>query len=143
ARRFAMRTSSLMWLVGAGGSASAGIPTAEDMIWDFKQRLYVSQRRVSLKSVADLASPAVRSQLQQHVDSLGALPGAGDDDEYAALFESVFRAEQDRGAYIGSKIEGARPSYGHVALACHMKDGNCRLVWTTNFDHLIADGCAQ
>ena len=38
-----------MWLIGAGCSASAGVPTADDMLWEFKQQLYVSQRRVSLK----------------------------------------------------------------------------------------------
>jgi len=132
-----------MWFVGAGGSASAGVPTAGDMIWDFKQRLFVSQRHVSLKSVADLASPAIRSQLQQHVDARGTLPVAGADDEYAALFEAVFPAEQDRRTYINAKVEGAKPSYGHIALASYMKDGKCRIVWTTNFDHLNADACAK
>jgi len=113
------------------------------MIWDFKQRLFVSQRQVSLRSVSDLANPAVRSQLQHHVDALHTFPGAGDDGEYAALFEAVFPAEQDRRTYISSKIEGAKPSYGHIALASYMKDGKCRLIWTTNFDHLNADACAK
>lgn len=143
ARRFAMRAPNLMWFVGAGASASAGVPTAGDMIWDFKQRLFVSQRHVSPKSVADLSSPAIRAQLQQHVDSLGALPSAGDDDEYAALFEAVFPAEQDRRTYIAARAEGAKPSFGHIALATFMKEGNCRLLWTTNFDHLNADACAR
>jgi len=39
-----------MWLLGAGASAAAGIPMAWDMIWEFKQQLYVSQRRVSPKT---------------------------------------------------------------------------------------------
>ena len=43
ARRFSMRAGSLMWLLGAGASASAGIPTAWDMIWKFKQQLYVGR----------------------------------------------------------------------------------------------------
>ena len=34
ARRFSMRAGSLMWLLGAGASAPAGIPTAWDMIWE-------------------------------------------------------------------------------------------------------------
>lgn len=143
ARRFAMRAPNLMWFLGAGTSASAGVPTAGDMIWDFKQRLFVSQRHVSPTSVADLSSPAIREQLQQHVNSLGSLPGAGADDEYAALFEAVFPAEQDRRTYIASRAEGAKPSYGHIALASFMKEGKCRLVWTTNFDHLNADACAR
>ncbi len=46
ARRFSMRGGNLMWLLGAGASASAGIPTAEDMLWEFKQQLFISQRRV-------------------------------------------------------------------------------------------------
>jgi hypothetical protein len=44
ARRFSLRSSNLMWLLGAGTSASAGIPTAGDMIWEFKQTLFVTQR---------------------------------------------------------------------------------------------------
>ena len=63
-RRFALRAKNLMWFLGAGSSASAGIPTASDLIWEFKQQLFLSQRRVARQSVEDLASPAVRQQLQ-------------------------------------------------------------------------------
>src|SRR5437870_9108095 len=100
ARRFSMRAGNLMWLLGAGASASAGIPTAGDMIWDFKQRLFISQRRVSPKAVADLSSPAVRAQLQAHIDSCGSLPPSGAPDEYAALFEAVYPSEADRRAFL-------------------------------------------
>ena len=48
ARRFALRAPSLMWLLGAGASVSAGIATAGDMIWEFKQRLFMSQRHASV-----------------------------------------------------------------------------------------------
>jgi NAD-dependent SIR2 family protein deacetylase len=34
ARRFKMRAGNLMWLLGAGASAAAGVPTASDMVWD-------------------------------------------------------------------------------------------------------------
>src|ERR1043165_2877077 len=117
ARRFSMRGGALMWLLGAGASASAGIPTAWDMIWEFKQRLFVSQRHVSLKSVADLSNPTVRRTLQSFVDNLERFPPPGAPDEYAALFEAVYPSESDRQTYIAAKIRGAKPSYGHVALA--------------------------
>lgn len=143
ARRFAVRASGVMWLLGAGASASAGIPTADDMIWEFKQRLYVSQRRVEPRAVADLSNPAVRSRLQHHLDESGTFPPAGTPDEYAALFEAVYSAEADRRAYIDSKIAGARPSYGHLALATLMHAGHARLLWTTNFDPLLADAAAR
>src|ERR1022692_607089 len=82
ARRFSLRSSNLMWLLGAGTSASAGIPTAGDMIWEFKQALFVTQRRVSPKMVADLSSAAIRAQLQAHIDSSGRLPAPGAPEEY-------------------------------------------------------------
>jgi hypothetical protein len=66
-----------MWLLGAGASAAAGIPTAWDMMWEFKQQLYVSQRRIFPKQVADLADPAVRRELQSFIDGIGSLSARG------------------------------------------------------------------
>jgi hypothetical protein len=113
------------------------------MVWEFKQQLFISQRRVSRQAVADLSSPAVRSQLQAHIDSSEHLPPGGSPDEYAALFEAAYPAEVDRRAYLDAKIAGAKPSYGHLALASLMKSQLTRLVWTTNFDPLVADACAK
>lgn len=143
ARRFSMRAANLMWLLGAGASAAAGIPTASHMVWEFKQRLFVTQRRVSSQAVADLSSPAVRAQLQAHIDASDGMPHAGAPDEYAALFEVVYPAEADRRAYMDAKMTGAQPSYGHLALAALMKAGLCQMAWTTNFDAMVADACAQ
>src|SRR5215510_3398256 len=111
ARRFSMRAGNLMWLLGAGASAAAGIPTAGDMVWEFKQQLFISQRRVSPKMVSDLSSPSIRSQLQAHIDSSETLPRAGDAEEYAALFEAVYPSEADRRTYLDAKMAGAKPSY--------------------------------
>lgn len=132
-----------MWLLGAGASASAGIPTAWDMIWEFKQRLFVSQRRVAGETVADLASPMIQARLQAHIDSGGNLPPSGAADEYAALFEAAFQSETDRRSFLDSKMAGAKPSYGHLALASLMRAQLARIVWTTNFDPLVADACAK
>jgi hypothetical protein len=142
-RRFALRAGNLMWFLGAGASASAGIPTALDMVWEFKQVLYVSQRRVAPQTVADLSNPAIRAQLQTHIDAAGTLPAAGSPDEYAGLFEAVYPAESDRRAFLDAKLTGAKPSYGHLALAALMRGQRTRLVWTTNFDPLVADSCAK
>ena len=89
ARRLSMRAPNVMWLLGAGVSAAAGIPTAGDMIWEFKQRLFVSQRRMPPDIVADLSAPGVRQRLQEHIDSMESLPKVGDPTEYSALFEEV------------------------------------------------------
>ena len=143
ARRFSMRSGNMMWLLGAGASASSGIPTAWDMTWDFKQQLFVSQRRVSPQTVADLSNQGIRTRLQAHIDSSENLPSLGHPDEYATLFEAAYPAEVDRRAYLEAKIAGAKPSYGHLALATLMRAEFTRLVWTTNFDPLVADACAK
>jgi NAD-dependent SIR2 family protein deacetylase len=143
ARRFKMRAASLGWVLGAGCSASAGIPTANDMVWEFKQQLYVSQRRVSLGSVSDLSNPAVRERLQGYFDASGRYPALGAPGEYAAYFEAIWPNEQDRRAYLDAKVTGAKPSYAHLALATLMKAGLTKLIWTTNFDALTADACAK
>lgn len=132
-----------MWLLGAGASAAAGIPTAGDMIAEFKQQLYVSQRRVDPRGVADLSNPAVRTLLQTFIDSLGKFPEAWAPDEYAALFEAAYPSENDRRVYLDGKLSGGKPSYGHIALATLMKADRARIVWTTNFDPLVADACAK
>lgn len=142
-RRFALRAANLMWFLGAGASASAGIPTAGDMIWEFKQLLYTSQRGVALSSVADLSNPVIRGQLQAHIDAAGTLPAPGSPDEYAGLFEAVYPAEADRRTFLDAKLTGAKPSYGHLALAILMRAQKLRLMWTTNFDPLVADACAK
>jgi hypothetical protein len=143
ARRFTMRAANLMWLLGAGCSASAGIPTASDMVWEFKQQLYVSQRRVSLKSISDLSNSTIRRILQDYIDASGHFPPASAPDEYAALFEAAWPNEGDRRSYLDGKLTGAKPSYGHYALATLMSAGMTKLVWTTNFDPLVADACAK
>ena len=132
-----------MWLLGAGASASAGIPTAWDMIWEFKQQLYVSQRRVSLQTVADLSNPAIRSRIEEFISSQETHPAPDSPEEYAALFEAVYPSEADRRTYIDGKVSGAKPSYGHMALATFMKAGHTKLTWSTNFDPLVADACAR
>lgn len=138
-----MRPGQLMWLLGAGVSASAGIPTAWDMIWRFKRELFVAQRKVSPESVADLADPSIQQLLDSHIAASDSLPPPGAPDEYAALFEATYPAEKDRQAFILAMIKGAKLAYGHLALAAMLKAGHANLVWTTNFDHLLGDACAK
>lgn len=143
ARRFSLRASKLMWLLGAGASASSGVPTAEEMIWEFKQRLYASQRHVSLRIVSELANPAIRHLLQSHVDASGLHPPSGDPEEYASLFEAAWPSEIDRQTFIEGKLRGAKAGYGQLALATLMNGSLARIIWTTNFDTLVADACAK
>ena len=141
ARRFSVRGANLMWLLGAGASNAAGLPTAHDLVIEFKRMLYVSQSGRTVRP-GDLAEPGIRNRIEAHMEFLG-LPESGDPEEYAAFFEAAFPHEADRARFIDGQLGGANPSYGHMALASLMSAGLCRLVWTTNFDTLVADACAD
>ncbi len=142
-RAYQIRSSNVMWFLGAGASRSAGIKTAGDMIWDFKQTLYRSQKRLSPSAITDPGDPAVRLKLQRYFDELGAYPAAGAEDEYAGYFEATYPSAGDRRAYLDKLIAQGKPSYGHLALALLMQENCCHVVWTTNFDKIVEDAAAK
>ncbi len=143
ARRFSIRAKNLMWFLGAGASASAGLPTAMDMIWELKHLLFLSQNPGAGYASSNLSDPVVRNRIDAHLKSIDGLPPPGAPNEYAALFEAAYPAESDRRRVLDARLAGAKPSYGHMALATLMHHGQTRVVWTTNFDTLIADACAK
>lgn len=138
-RLYQLRAPNIMWLLGAGASASAGVPTAYHLIWRFKQLLYCSSQRISIRTCSDLGDPSLRSRLQSYFDNKGGFPTVDSDEEYAHYFEAAFPSEADRRRYIDESFSSAHPSYGHIALASLMKLDKAKIVWTTNFDPLIED----
>ena len=142
-RLFQVRATQIMWFLGAGASRSAGIKTAGDMIWDFKQRLYRSQRKLPPSAITDIGEPEVRHKLQAHFDALGEFPPEGSETEYSVYFEATYHSPRDRRAYLEELIARGKPSFGHLALALLMAEKLCRIVWTTNFDRTLEDAAAN
>jgi SIR2-like domain len=142
-RSFQMRKSQIMWFLGAGASRASGIKTAGDMIWEFKQKLYCSEKKLPLSSVPDVGDPAVRRKLQSHFGAKGGFPPAEGEDEYAFYFEKTYPSAKDRRAYIESQTRDGKPSFGHLGLAMLMKKGLCRATWGTNFDRTVEDAAAK
>lgn len=139
-RIYPMRAQGIMWFFGAGASATAGIATAWDMLWEFKRSIYCSQTKVSLKSCGDLTDERVQHRIQTYVEThIKNCPKPGDEDEYAFFFEQAYASDMDRRTYIDSKIKSGTPSFGHECLGILINTGLVRLMWTTNFDRLIED----
>ena len=134
-----VRSPNIMWFLGAGASAAAGIPTAYSMIWDFKRMLYCTLRKVSIRSCADLGDTTLRSRIQQYLETAGGFPALDAEEEYSFYFERVFPAEADRRRYIDQMVSGANPSFGHLALSALYKLDRIRIAWTTNFDRMVED----
>jgi NAD-dependent SIR2 family protein deacetylase len=137
-----MRGPNIMWFLGAGASRNANIPTAGDMIWDFKIRLYLSHKKQPASSIADTSDPVVRRKIQTFLDSLKLFPPEGADSEYSEYFEATYSSPRDRRTYIESKVAVGKPSFGHLALALMMGEKVTRLIWTTNFDRTVEDAAA-
>ena len=141
-RVHALRAPRLMWLLGAGVSAASGIPTAGQLVDEFKRLLYCSEVGVNRRLV-DMAEPAAAHKVQAYFDADPRFPPVNSIEEYSAYFELAMPAAKDRRAFLQERLLGRQPSYGHVALAVLMAMQKCRLVWTTNFDPLLADAAAH
>ena len=137
-RIFEVRAQNLMWFLGAGCSTSAGIPSASDIIWDCKSRIYCSEQAIPRSKVSDINDPKIQSVIQDYLQSKGIYPKdeENDGDEYTYYFSKAMSSEKDRQSYIRELVSKASPSYGHTLLACLTKVGKAPIVWTTNFDKL-------
>ena len=142
-RKFEQRADGIMWLLGAGASRASNIKTAGDMIWDFKARLYRSAKKIPASAVSDLSDARIQEILQKYCDGTSQFPDQWAENEYSEYFEVTYPEAQDRRRYISDMIRGAKPSYGHMALAHLMKRDRTRMVWTTNFDRVIEDAVAN
>lgn len=140
-RSFALNPSRWAWLVGAGASAAANVPTGTHMIREFKARLFSDALNLPLREI-DTGDPLWVDRIAAHFAASSTLPPSGDPDEYAAAFEAAYPKEADRRTYIDSKVAGARPSYGHRVLAALVATGQADCIFTTNFDPLVENAVA-
>lgn len=129
----------ISWFIGAGGSRSAGVPTAWDFTWQFKREVYCSETGVPLHRVRDLASPKIRRRIQSHFELETDSPSLGATSEYSHYFERAFSTQSERREFLEPYIEKSRPSYGHRVLAHLLLNEASRSVWTTNFDRTVED----
>ncbi|WP_129778643.1 SIR2 family protein [Peristeroidobacter soli] len=128
----------LMWFLGAGASRSSGLPTATDIIWDLKRKLYCLEQNQDVRD-HDAANKAVQTRIQGYMDSRG-FPPLWDPREYSFYFERTFGndyAAQQK--YLNDALSTQRISstIGHRALAALLCMDRARLVFTTNFDEVV------
>ncbi len=63
---FQLDHSQLMWFLGAGASRSASLPTAGDLTWDLKKRIYCANENQNFDTY-DLNSEAVKAKIQSYL----------------------------------------------------------------------------
>ena len=127
-----------MLLLGAGASASSGIPTASQCIWEWKREIYLSgNSSVSPSSFLDVTLPTVQRNIQRWLDQKGNFPRAGNPDEYGFYVSFAYPKSEDRRTYFEKRFSGAVPQAGYHLLAKLLNSLLFQWVWTTNFDNLI------
>lgn len=136
ARVFATRGPRIAWFLGAGASASAGVPTGYDMILDFKARLYADAANLSRREV-DPSDPMWRERINEFFNNQHGFPPTGDPSEYSVAFATVYPNIADRRAYIEEQVRLGTGSYGHRVLASLISTKKVPAVVTTNFDPFI------
>lgn len=128
-----MQDRAFCFVLGAGASASSGIPTGGQLVYRWLGEL---QRQLDpdhdRRTVEEWAT----------ADNLG-IPGfdvARAAEFYPQVFELRFNDDPDEGyAALESVMQGREPSIGYSVLAQILATMRHRVVITTNFDNLVTD----
>lgn len=141
---FCARPQQFAWLLGAGASATAGLPTAWDVIWDLKRRYYCRQENQKITR-QDLQIQAVKARIQSYMLSKG-FPEEGDPTEYTTYFQKIFADDRERQRqYLNGILseEKVTLSVGNRVLGALLATGRTRAVFTTNFDSVVERAVAE
>lgn len=144
ASTFCARPQNFAWFLGAGASATAGLPTATDIIWDMKRRYYCREENQDI-SRQDMQNEGVRARIQGFMESRG-FPALWADDEYPAYFEKIFAQDRERQRrYLKGILSEDRValSVGNRVLAAMIASGFSRAAFTTNFDSVLEKAVAE
>ena len=137
ARGFALRAPQTAWLLGAGASADAHVPTAAQMIDQLLARLYSSQQGIPLDEL--LSDARWRTRVRHFYDGTHDLPPLADDASYSAIFERVYPDRDARARFVMEQLAGFEPHLGQHTLAALVAAGLAPVLITTNFDTLLED----
>jgi NAD-dependent SIR2 family protein deacetylase len=135
AERFALKPQMFAWLLGAGTSVAAGIPTGYQMIQEFRAKLFSHLSGISQREI-DSADPIWQERIDEHLARHSDLPPKGDPTEYSHAFEALYETPEERRQYISKQVAKGTPSIGHRVLGSLLSSGLTPCVFTTNFDQL-------
>ena len=137
ARGFALRASQTAWLLGAGASADAGVPTAGQLIDELLGILYRSENGLRPEDLD--RDPRWREAVRAYYDGRHGLPPLAENSFYSAVFEKVYPDRDARARFIMDRMTGRSPHAGQHTLAALVAAGLAPVLITTNFDTLLED----
>lgn len=142
-RLYPLRAKNIAWFFGAGTSVAAGMPSANDLVWEFKRKIYCSEQGYNLSLFNNLSDIAIRSQIQSYFDNKASYPVSNSVDEYSFYFEKAYPFARDRSDYLMEQLHGMKNSFGHKVLGVLMKNALVKLIFTTNFDKAFENAAIE
>lgn len=135
-RQWEVEGRRIGWLLGAGASASANIPTADHIVMDLLTRLYTDAHQLVRQNLS-LTDASHLEQVRAYYDGQNGMPTLDDPSSYSVAFELALPDEGARRQHLKSLFTGRSPSYGQRILGSLISAGHADLLITTNFDDLI------
>ena len=134
ARKFSVISNKqFAFFLGAGAFATLNVPTALEMTWDFKRRLYASEKGIKITTIEQRFY-----EFEKEIENWVRIKYTNiPKNEYGFFFEKTFPSSQDRRNYIKEMLRFAKPSIGYQVIKFLIKEN---IIWhyiTTNFDNLI------
>lgn len=137
-RSIGVSQGKYMLLLGAGASASSGVPTASQCIWEWKKEIFLSANpNLPANLFSDTSLPGVQAKIQSWLDQQGCFPPLGHETEYVHYIQECYPKSEDRSAYFNRRISGIIPEVGYQLLAMLHNHGVFQWIWTSNFDGLV------
>ena len=122
------------FILGAGASCSAGIPTATELMKEWRKNLILRSPE-SIKKMAKAAG--LKAKDYKHIFKKNYIARTAD---YFTLFSLFFADNKaDTYNYLESMLRATEPSYGHYKLRDLLTLTENRFVITINFDSLVED----
>lgn len=112
---------SCTFFIGAGISASSGIPSAGSIITHLSQELNGNSNLSEEEAYEWLTTQSFYR----------------DNNPYASILDARFPSQRARITYFESIIRGKKPTPAHLAITSLISSGFCKTILTTNFDRLM------
>jgi len=135
---YILNSDKTMWLLGAGASRSAGMPSATDIIWDLKRTYYCLQEDQSVTD-NELSNEAVRAKIQNYLEMNGC-PKMWAEDEYSYYFKLLFADDAAlQQKYLSNMLHPTKISInsGHKIMSALIALQKIKIIFTTNFDSVL------
>lgn len=137
-KHYTSKSGQIMWFLGAGVSRTAGMKTANDLIWDLKLKHYCLNENQILES-HDINNQTIKDKIQSYMNSQG-YPKLWSPEEYSFYFELTFGSNyQEQQKYLVEMLgkDIISLNVGHRVLAAIISLNQARVIFTTNFDEVI------